>query len=72
MSEERFKVWRNPYQASEPPAYMGELSPPDGSISLSAAHLSELGLPVGRYTIRVPESLQNLYGLPRWQLVEVR
>jgi hypothetical protein len=72
MNNERFKVWRNPYHQNEPPKYMGEFSPPTGSASLSASDLVEFGLPVGTYTVLVPESVQEQYELPRWQRIEVR
>ena len=45
MPIQGYKVWRNPRHPYEHPHYIGELSPADGVIRLSATDLVKLGLP---------------------------
>lgn len=72
MAVERYKVWRNPRHRHEPPHYMGEVSPADGAISLSAADLVELGFPSGTYTVRVPDAIAKAQSKSRWARIEIR
>lgn len=72
MSAERYKVWRNPCQWCERPHYMGEVSPADESVGISAADLVALGLPIGNYRVRVPEEHLAINGLARWKRIDIR
>jgi hypothetical protein len=51
---------------------MGEVSPADGAISLSAADLVELGFPSGTYTVRVPDAIAKAQSKSRWARIEIR
>jgi hypothetical protein len=72
MSTEGYKVWRNPRHPYEHPHYIGELSPADGVVRLSAAYLVELGLPPGSYTIRIPDGICKVHSLGRWDRIDIR
>jgi hypothetical protein len=68
---EPFKIWRNPGDANEAIAYMGDFYPPNGRLVFVSQDLVELGFVPGEYTVRVPESSRHSGMIAKWQKVRV-
>jgi hypothetical protein len=68
---EPFKIWRNPDEANEPIAYMGDFYPPGGCVVFVAQDLVELGFGPGEYTVRIPESFRRSGLFAKWQRVRI-
>jgi len=68
---EPFKIWKNPGGYDDAPVYMGEFYPPANQISFFWTDLRDLGFSPGHYTVRLPDSIRQRYGLRKWQAVQV-
>jgi hypothetical protein len=66
-----FKIWKNPSNPKDAPAYQGEFYPPNGQFFFFGHDLRNLGFQPGNYTVLAPKSHRYYDFFAKWQTVEV-